>query len=117
MSDEPVIDRSAIERLGRLGGPDLVRRMLELYLENGPERARALGERAAAGDVSGVERSAHTMKSSAGNLGAVRLQRAAERLEAAAAAGSIDSAIVSELLSEFEESSRELRRVLEERSQ
>lgn len=116
MSDDPVVDRAAVERLGRIGGADLVRRMLEMYLENGADRVRAVSDCARAGDVNGVERAAHTMKSSAGNVGAIRLQRVAERLEAAAAEGVIDRALVTELLHEFEESTRELRMVLEERS-
>lgn len=116
MSGDPVVDHAAIERLGRIGGVDLVRRMLDLYLTNGIDRLRAVSECAQAGDVTGVERAAHTMKSSAGNVGAIRLQRIAERVEATAAEGVIDRALVTKLLHEFEESTRELRLVLEERS-
>lgn len=116
MSSDPVVDRSAIQRLGRIGGQDLVRRMLELYLANGAERVHTLSGCAGEGDVQGVERAAHTMKSSAGNVGAVRLQRLAERVEAAAAEGVIDRSLVTQLLHEFEESTRVLRTVLEEQT-
>jgi HPt (histidine-containing phosphotransfer) domain-containing protein len=116
MNDEPVLDASALERLRRIGGADLARRMIELYLESAPERVRTLGEAAAAGDVMRVERGSHMMKSSAGNLGAVRLQRTAEALEAAAAAGTIDVQLVQRLVSEFAASAAALRKVLEEQS-
>jgi HPt (histidine-containing phosphotransfer) domain-containing protein len=113
---EPVLDEAALGRLRRLGGPELVRRMVELYLSNGPERLRVLTESAAAGDVVQVELAAHTMKSSAGNLGAVRLQHTADALEAVAASGAIDEAMVARLVSEYEESAEALRRALEQAS-
>jgi HPt (histidine-containing phosphotransfer) domain-containing protein len=114
MSDALVLDRSALERLRRMGGADLVRRMVELYLANAPERMRTLSDAAAAEDAAGVERAAHMMKSSAGNLGAVRLQRTAEALEAVAADGNVDAQLVERLLSDMEASIVALRNVLEE---
>ncbi|MBR9990172.1 MAG: Hpt domain-containing protein [Gemmatimonadetes bacterium] len=87
--------------------------MAELYLEHGPLRIRALREGAAAGDADQIERAAHTLKSSAGNLGAVRLQRLAEGLEAAAAAGVIDRDAIERTVHEYEESAAALRSMLE----
>jgi two-component system, sensor histidine kinase and response regulator len=114
MSEEPVLDGAALERLRRVGGNTLVHRLLELYLANGPERIRSLSDGAAAGDVQRVERVAHTMKSSAGNLGAARLQRTAEALEAGAAAGMIDDELVARLVREYDEAAAALRSVLDE---
>jgi HPt (histidine-containing phosphotransfer) domain-containing protein len=54
------------------------------------------------------------MKSSAGNLGAVRLQRTAEALEASAGRGAIDEQLVARLVREYEDSARALRGALEE---
>jgi HPt (histidine-containing phosphotransfer) domain-containing protein len=116
LSEPPVLDGTALERLRRLGGPDLVRRLVELYLANGPERMRSLSDGAAEGDADRVERGAHTMKSSAGNLGAVRLQRTAEALEASAAEGTIDSQLVARLVREYDESAAALRSLLEEQT-
>lgn len=112
--DVPVVDAAAVDRLRRLGGANLVRQMLELYLAQGPERMKSLVEGAAAGDTDRVERSAHTMKSSAGNVGALRLQQTAEALEAAAGAGVIDHVIVERLVREYHESAVVLRGVLGE---
>lgn len=114
MTDPPVVDPAAVDRLRRLGGGNLVRQMLELYLAQGPERIHALVEGAEAGDADHVERSAHTMKSSAGNVGALRLQHTAEGLEAAAGAGVIDHVMVERLVREYHESAALLRGVLED---
>lgn len=114
MTGQPIVDAAAVDRLRRLGGTSLVRQMLELYLAQGAERIRALLDDAAAGDSEGVERTAHTMKSSAGNVGALRLQRTAEGLEAAAGAGVIDAVMVERLVQEYHDSAALLRAVLEE---
>ena len=114
MTDPPVVEPAAVVRLRRLGGANLVRQMLELYLAQGPERIRSLLEGADAGKADRVERSAHTLKSSAGNVGALRLQQTAERLEAAAGAGIVDPVMVERLVHEYHESAAVLRGVLEE---
>lgn len=114
MTDVPVVNPAAVDRLRRLGGANLVRQMLELYLGQGADRMDSLVEGAAAGDADRVERSAHTMKSSAGNVGALRLQQTAEAVEAAAGAGVVDHVMVERLVREYHESAILLRGVLEE---
>ena len=108
------VDAAALERLRRIGGADLVRRMIELFLSHAPERVRALRDGADAGDVDAVERAAHMMKSSAGNVGADRLMKAAEAIESAAASGSIARDVVDQLVHEYGEAERVLRQALEE---
>ena len=114
LNEDPVLDGVALDRLRRIGGADLVRRMVQLYLDGGPDRVRSVREGAAAGNSSAVERAAHSMKSSAGNLGAIRLQHIAEAVEAAAAAGTIDIGLVERLAAEFDRSAAALRDALEE---
>ena len=114
MTNERVLDGTALARLEKLGGRALVRQMIELYLANGPERIRALREGAAAGDATRVERAAHTMKSSAGNLGAIRLQLTADALENVAASGTVDHGMVARLVAQYEESERALAEVLQD---
>jgi HPt (histidine-containing phosphotransfer) domain-containing protein len=114
MTQELVTDGVAIERLQRLGGAELVRGMLELFLAQAPERIRALEAAAAAGDASQVEKAAHSLKSSAGNLGALRLQNAAALLELAAGGGFIDTAVVHRVRTAHEATAEVLQRVLEE---
>ena len=116
MTGQPVLDEAALVRLRRIGGPDLVRRLIELYLSNVEDRIDMLTRGVAEGDASQVELAAHTMKSSAGNVGAIRLQHTAEALEASAGSGAIDKQLVARLVHELEESAVALRQALEEQA-
>jgi two-component system sensor histidine kinase BarA len=64
------LDPTAIDRLLQIGGPDLLRRMIEAYLGTSPERLTAALEGYASGDLQAVERAAHSLKSSSANFGA-----------------------------------------------
>jgi two-component system, sensor histidine kinase and response regulator len=114
MNEQPLLDGAAVARLQRLGGGELLRGMLELFLTQGPERLDAMDAAAAAGDAAHVERAAHSLKSSAGNLGAQRLQHAAELLELAAGAGVLDAAVVHRVRTAHDATAEVLQRVLEE---
>lgn len=81
MNDLPVVDLSQIERLGEWGGVPLQRKMLDLFLSGAPERIDQIREGLGSGDWEGAERAAHTLKSSAGNVGAQRLQMRAQEAE------------------------------------
>ncbi|GEM_PF-563484 len=103
-SDGRVVDQEAISRLRSWGGDALLGRMIGLFIELGPERTRALEEGAASGDMERVERAAHSLKSSAANLGADDLRERAGRLEAAAAGKGDDGQVprlVDELLQSY----------------
>lgn len=113
---DPVLDPDAIARLHRIGGDNLVERMIEIFLENAPARVQGVVDAAARGDAAGVEQAAHSLKSMAANIGALRLYALSERTELAAAEGEGDfrgnaTSIVHELelvraaLSEREEPS------------
>ena len=86
MPDPRVVDADALERLLRIGGQPFLLEMIELFLENAPERLSAARRALEEGDGPALYRAAHSLKSTAGNLGAQRLQAVAERLEARAAA-------------------------------
>jgi two-component system, sensor histidine kinase and response regulator len=109
-----VVDPAAIARLREWGGDALVGRMIELFLELGPERAGAIRIGLDEGDQEGVERAAHSLKSSAGNLGAEQLRRAAHRLEESAL-GSEDPhrlrTLAEELLDSYERTAAALERL------
>lgn len=114
MTRDPSLNGTALARLRRIGGASLVRQMVDLYLAGGPARVQAIAEGAAAGDATRVERAAHALKSSAGNIGAEQLQHTADALEALAAEGNIDMALVARLVREYDESADALARALEE---
>jgi HPt (histidine-containing phosphotransfer) domain-containing protein len=81
------LDPEAIDRLRRLGGDDLAGKLSALFLDLAPRRLQAAREGVAGDDADAVRRAAHSLKSSAGNVGAFTVLEAADRLEAAAEDG------------------------------
>jgi HPt (histidine-containing phosphotransfer) domain-containing protein/Fe-S-cluster containining protein len=77
------IDAEALERLRAVGGQDLLIRILDLFLENAPKRLAAIREGIAGEAWYEAERAAHSMKSSAANLGLKEIRDLAARLEIA----------------------------------
>jgi HPt (histidine-containing phosphotransfer) domain-containing protein len=84
---EPVGDPAALERLTRWGGDALRTQMVEMFLARAPDQVAAALEAARRGDAEGVRGVAHTLKSSAGQLGAVSVQRLCRDAERRAEAG------------------------------
>lgn len=82
-----VLDPEAIARLRRLGGQVLTGKMASLFLDLAPRRLTAAQAGLEARDPETVWRAAHSLKSSAGNIGAHVLLEAAGRLEEAAEVG------------------------------
>ncbi|TVR62661.1 MAG: Hpt domain-containing protein [Gemmatimonadales bacterium] len=79
-----ILDPAALDRLREWGGDALLGRMVSLFLELGPERVGSLSGALSDGDLELLERTAHSLKSSSGNVGALRLSAAAAELESAA---------------------------------
>lgn len=113
MERTEVLDGVALERLKSLGGDELLAQMIDLFLEHGAERLNAAVAGEQSGDRVAVERAAHSLKSTAGNLGAQALQRSAQAIELGA--GSVDEPPLTELIRELEERFVEVRVALEER--
>ncbi len=80
-------DPSVVERLRRLGGATLVRQMIELASRNMERRVEESRDAFERGDLPGLARAAHSLRSSAGNVGARELAGLAARVERAARAG------------------------------
>jgi HPt (histidine-containing phosphotransfer) domain-containing protein len=89
-AEPPATDASALERLERFGGGTLLRKMIALFLAAAPERIETARCAAVRGDHAAVELALHSLKSSAAQLGAMRLQRLSEQGEQLARAGSLD---------------------------
>jgi len=81
MEESPIIDADALERLEEWGGGALVLQLVEIFLEHAPERVGQIRSGLDETDLEVAERGAHSLKSSAGNLGARRLERVAARIE------------------------------------
>ena len=102
----PATDPEALARLKRFGGDRLLSRMIALFLTAAPERIAAARTASAMGDVPAAELALHSLKSSSGQLGAVRMQQLSEQGEHHARRGSLDG--VAQLADELEQ---ELERV------
>jgi HPt (histidine-containing phosphotransfer) domain-containing protein len=85
--------------LRRVGGDKLICELIDLLLDGAPQKLGAARAALAAGDAAGVGRAAHSLTSSAGNLGAAEVQAAALALERCAAGEPGD---LGELLAELE---------------
>lgn len=80
-------DALAIQRLRNIGGAELVRQMVRLFLEHMPKRIAAATHGSRTGDWGAVERAGHSMKSSAAYLGLTGLAEQAALLEHLASGG------------------------------
>lgn len=81
MHDDLVLDPVALARIQRVGGVRLLREMLELFLQHAPARIGTAQASHREGNFRGVEQSVHSLKSSAGNVGARTIQHLADTIE------------------------------------
>lgn len=79
--NDPIIDPEALARLREWGGERLLSQMVHLFLESTPDRIRQIREGLERGEQELLERGAHSLKSSAANLGAERLRLLSEEME------------------------------------
>ena len=75
------IDPKALARLRKLGGDELVHKMIDLFLPHAESKVRAARTALGLGRFEEVERAAHAIRSSSGNLGADDLGRIAADIE------------------------------------
>ena len=94
MIDRPdeVLEVATLERLNRIGGQEFLVEMIDLFLLHAPQRLRTAREALASGDLHQLYRAAHSLKSTAGNLGARGLEDVARRLEERASGGDAEAA-------------------------
>ena len=100
MSEDAVIDGTALPRLARMVGDDVLLEVLDLYLGSAPRRLAALRDGLAAGELLDAARALHDLKSSAAMVGAAGVARLAEEMERLARAG--DAPAVQERLARLE---------------
>lgn len=108
------IDLSVVQELLDLcddGDVALLGELVELFLRDAPARVTDILEGCDAGDLERVEKAAHALKGSAGNLGAIDVQAIAERLQIAGRSGDADAVREStrELPAAYDAAAAELR--------
>ncbi len=80
--DQTALD--AIRSLQRPGKPDILARIVNMYMEKSPELIAAIKEGVAANDSDKVKMAAHTLKSSSAYVGAPALAEVCNRVESSA---------------------------------
>ena len=79
-----IVDSEAIENLRSLGEPgddSFLKEIVEIYLQDTPERLAAIKAARESNDQPLYTRSVHTIKGSSANVGAIEVRSLAERLE------------------------------------
>jgi HPt (histidine-containing phosphotransfer) domain-containing protein len=107
MNDAPPsasTDADALLRLKRFGGSALLVQMIDLFLVAGADRVTAAREATERGDAAAAEMALHSLRSSAAQLGAPRMQQLSEHGELLARSGAVEELppIVAELEFELE---------------
>jgi signal transduction histidine kinase/DNA-binding response OmpR family regulator/HPt (histidine-containing phosphotransfer) domain-containing protein len=94
-AEDEVIDTaviSGLQALTRPGRPSPLARALPRFLETAPNAVATIREHFEAGDAEALWRAAHSLKSSAGALGAKRLSRHCAEIETRARESGVDAA-------------------------
>ncbi|OIN13122.1 Hpt domain-containing protein [Oceanisphaera psychrotolerans] len=77
----PLLEPHHLQRMERELGPEVLERLLRLFVQDGQQQSaalqRAFGER----DYDAMARSCHSLKSACGSYGALRCQYLSEKLE------------------------------------
>ena len=92
MSQPPLQDEAVLEALLRYGPPSFLAKLVDVYLETTAAHVDKAEASAASGDWASLTFAAHSLKSSAGNLGLPRMLDALQRLEMAARAVDVEQA-------------------------
>jgi len=112
MNSEDCIDSAALDRLRRVGQDKLVKQMIDIYLDYDPKMLRNALAGEQARDCLAIEQAVHSLKSSAGHIGAHAVHDLARRLESLARNKQFDS--LGPLLRELETAFEQARLRLEE---
>lgn len=82
--------QESLNRLQEIGGNDLVLKIIALFFQHVPERMITLKQGLAENNSDTVMRMAHSIKSSAANLGLEALENLSQEVESLANKGQID---------------------------
>lgn len=105
------LNEDVIEKLRKVGGEKFVGEMLELFLEHVPGKVAAAVAGGAAGDFAEVKAAVHSVKSSAGNIGAEQVSDIARKIEMLEPSEVEKS--LPPLILELEDAFNRLRKILE----
>ena len=87
MNSAKAIDKTALINLYNIGGQDFLWKMIDNFVAQSPGRTQSTRNSLEIGDLKAIHLIAHSLKASAANLGAVKVQEVAEKLEEMASVG------------------------------
>lgn len=107
-----VLDQQAVERLTRMGGTDLLEQLIDLFLGKAPDNLQTLRDVELLASTES-KLAAHSLVSTAGNLGATRLSQLAHDLEVELAGADMNQIrlLQPQVLAELERAVGELTRL------
>lgn len=114
--EEKYINLERISNLEKIGGKQFVQKIVNSFHRNVSQKIESAKEGVRSGNLEAVERAAHSIKSSAGNLGAARLEEISGNIEKIAESNediNYDELILK-LENAYNEIKPELNRILEE---
>jgi len=114
----PVLDPAVIESLRQLtppGEPDVLNEVLQLFLEDVPGRLARLRSAWQDGNAVEVQRAAHSLKGSAGNIGATDLLSVCRLLDDHGKSGDLSNLapLVTSLETEYAKVEAEIKSLIE----
>jgi HPt (histidine-containing phosphotransfer) domain-containing protein len=117
MDQADVLDPAVLSSLRKLtpaGEPDVLAEVLALFLEEVPPRITRLRNAWQARNIEEVHRCAHSLKGSAGNIGARRLHAVCAELDDRGRSGNLAATapLVDALTAEFDKVEAEIRRIV-----
>ena len=102
MSTPDILDFAAIEGLRSLStDAGFLRELIEIFLQDTPERLKELDAALASGDSATATRAAHSIKGSSSNFGALRLSQLAHQIEMLGKGENLAAVNVTELKAEY----------------
>ena len=117
MAEPAVLDEAVLDTLRQLtvpGEPDVLTEVLQMFLQEFPPRVERMRNAWAAGNIEEMQRSAHSLKGSAGNIGAKRLYRVCAELDDMGRAGDLTKSapLVDALATEYGKVESEINRLI-----
>ncbi len=104
---DQVLNMEIVEELISLsddGNPELLLELIDIFLSDTPTKLESIVQGAEAADFHAMERAAHSLKGSSGNLGAQRLQESCEQMQYASRAQQLEisRSLAERIVQDFE---------------